>query len=173
MNFKLLVGFVFIFLLFSGSASSQSQEYSVKALYIEKFARFTDWGNGTNNEYFTISVLGESPFNGELEKTTKKTKIKNKLVKIEYIKRIEDIKDCQLLFICASEKKRLADILKNIEHRNILTIADTPGFCKKGVHLNLFVDESQTIRYEVNPATLKRANLTIEMQLLSYGKIIN
>ncbi|MFN8361626.1 MAG: YfiR family protein [Candidatus Kapaibacterium sp.] len=151
---------------------AQSIEYSVKASFIEKFARFTDWSALPSDDYFVIDVLGESPFNGELETIAKKIKIKNRTVKINYIDNYQDIKNCQLLFISASEKNRISAIMKFIEHQNILAIADTPGFCKKGVHLNFYIDESETVKYEVNPAALKRSNLTVEMQLLSYGKIV-
>ncbi len=151
---------------------AQSIEYSVKASFIEKFARFTDWNALTSEDYFVIDVLGESPFNGELEKIAKKIKIKNRTVKINYIDNYQDIKNCQLLFICASERNRISEIMKFIEHQNILTIADTPGFCKKGVHLNFYIDESETIKYEVNPIAFKKSNLSVEMQLLSFGKIV-
>jgi len=152
---------------------AQSIEYSVKASFIEKFARFTDWSSLPSEEYFVIDVLGDSPFNGELEKIAKKVKIKNRTIRINYIDTYQEIKNCQLLFICASEKNRITDIMKFIEHQNILAIADSPGFCKKGVHLNFYIDESETIKYEVNPGALKKSNLTIEMQLLSFGKIVN
>ena len=151
---------------------AQSIEYSVKASFIEKFARFTDWNAMANDEYFVIDVLGESPFNGELEKIAKKVKIKNRTVRINYIDTYQEIKNCHVVFICGSEKNRITDIMKFIEHQNILTIADTPGFCKKGVHLNFYIDESETIKYEVNPLAFKKSNLTVEMQLLSFGKIV-
>ena len=164
---------VVLFTLFLLDAKSQSLEYTVKALYIEKFARFTDWKNSIKGEYFTIAILGESPFKGELEKLAKKSiKIKNKPIKIVYIKNTSEAENCQLVFICASEKKNLTEIIKQLEKFNILVISDSPGFCKKGVHFNLYLDESE-VRYEVNPSAIKKSNLEVEMQLLNLGKIIN
>jgi hypothetical protein len=161
-----------VFLLLALQMRAQSVEYSVKALYIEKFARFTDWKNDGGGECFVIDVLGVSPFNGELEKLTQKLKIKNKPVKINYISNYLDIKDCHLLYISASEKNRLPAIIKHIETMEILTIADTPGFCKKGVHVNLYIDDEGAIRYEINPTALKKAGISVEMQLLNYGDVI-
>jgi hypothetical protein len=66
----------------------------------------------------------------------------------------------------------LDDILKLTGSLNILTISDTTGYCKKGVHINFYIDESGTIKYEINITALKKANLVVDMQLLSNGKII-
>lgn len=167
---------IFIFLailLFAEYSKAQSVEYSVKALCFEKFARLTDWNNELSQDYFVIDVLGKSPFGGELENLEKNIKIKNKPVKVNYIKNYTEIKDCQLLFICASEKNRLLEIIKQVEFLNILILSDTPGFCKKGVHINFYVDDYETIKYEINPAALKRANITVDIQLINYGEIIN
>ncbi len=179
LNIMKLMNIKFLFLLIgsmvvaAASLKSQSVEYAVKAMYIEKFARFTDWNTSLSGEHFVIAVLGESPFTGELEKVASKTKIKNKSVQIIYAKKLEEAKDCNLLFVCSSEKSRLTNILHRFENTNILIIADSPGFCKKGVHLNFYLDEAETIKFEVNPTALRRANLTIEMQLLNFGRIIN
>lgn len=156
-----------------GNSLAQSIEYSVKALYVEKIARYTEWKIDITGDYFVIDILGKSPFNGELENMAKKVKIKNKTIKINYLTNYLDIKDCQLLFICASEKSKLSTIIKHIETLNILTVADTPGFCKKGVHVNFYIDDTETLKYEINPNALKRANITVDIQLINYGEIIN
>lgn len=171
-SIKSLVIFI-VLIMFAEYSKAQSIEYSVKALYIEKFARFTDWKTDLSGEYFVIDVLGESPFEGELEKLAQKIKIKNKPVKINYINDYKEIKECQLLFICASEKSKLPEIIKHIETLNILTIADTPGFCKKGIQVNFYIDNSETIKYEINPTALTKANIIVDIQLLNYGEIIN
>jgi hypothetical protein len=173
MNFKKKLLILLLLMIFSNFLKSQSVEYSVKALYIEKFARFTDWENDFGGENFVITILGDSPFNGELEKLAKKTKIKNKPIKIIYIKNLEEIKDCNLLFICSSERNNISDIIKQMENISTLIVADIPDSCKKGVHLSFYIDDTGTIHYEVNPKSLKKAKLTVDMQLLSFGKIIN
>ena len=46
-------------------AKSQSVEYLVKASFIEKFARFTEWAPNSIGDSFVIGVLGDSPFSTE------------------------------------------------------------------------------------------------------------
>ncbi len=171
-NIKIIIFIAIIGLSIQMYLQAQSIEYSIKASFIEKFARFTDWGE-LNSDSFVIAVLGENPFNGELERLAKKVKIKNKPVKILYIKNYTESFNSNILFISASEKNKIREITKYVEQFRILTVSDTPGFCSKGVHLNFYLDDSETIKYEVNPTAIKKSKLIVEMQLLSYGTIIS
>jgi hypothetical protein len=172
MALKKYILFLLINLQFVIFLNAQYNEYSIKASFIEKFARFTDWQSEPEGKYFVIDILGESPFKGELEKMAEKVNLKNKPIKINYIRNYKEAIDCKVLFICSSEKNRLTEIIGFTNPLNILTISDTPGFCKKGVHFNFYIDESQTIKYEVNHVKIKETKLLVDMQLLKFGKII-
>ena len=46
-------------------SQSESQEYALKAAFIEKLCRFIDWSNddsGADSSQFVIAVLGKNPF---------------------------------------------------------------------------------------------------------------
>jgi len=172
MALKKYILFLFVNFQFILFLNAQSIEYAIKASFIEKFARFTDWQTPIEGDYFGIDVLGESPFNGELEKMAQNVKLKNKQIKINYIHKYTEAVGCQVLFICASEKNRLPQILNFVNNKNILTISDTSGFCKKGVHFNLYVSDAQTIKYEINYTMIKTSNLIVDMHVLNLGKII-
>lgn len=165
---------IIIILLFSFSlhSHSQSREYYVKATLIGKFANYTEWNTKLINN-FEICILGDSPFKGEFERIFNKTGIKNKPVKIQYISDYQTKKDCQILFICSSEKKHLNEIISIYNDGNVLLISDTPGFCEKGVHINFYYKQNETLHFEINMPALAKTNLKTDMQLLSIGKIIN
>jgi hypothetical protein len=76
MTVKKLIYIVFIFLHSAYLLNAQSVEYAIKASFIEKFARFTDWQTPIKSEYFTINILGKSPFKGEMEKIAQKLELK-------------------------------------------------------------------------------------------------
>jgi len=152
---------------------SQSVEYSVKASIIQKIARFTEWETGAIGEYFVIGILGTSPFDGEFERLAAKDRIKNKPVRIIYIKDYHDSRDCQVLFICRSEKDDVKEIVRYLRNSNTLLVSDTPGFSEIGVHFNFYIKENETIHFEVNPKALSGAKLRTDMLLLSLGKIVN
>jgi hypothetical protein len=172
MRLKKLILLLFIFLLSNDFLTAQSIEYMIKASFIEKFARLTDWQANIPGNYFVIGIVGESPFNGELERLAKNINIKNKPIRIDYISNYSGIVDCQVLFICKSKKNNLSEILKITDRYDILTISDTPGFCKRGVHINFYLDDSESVKYEINHEKLKKTNMVVDMQVLKFGKII-
>jgi hypothetical protein len=172
MALKKIILLLFIKLQFINFLNAQSIEYTLKASFIEKFARFTVWPTPVQANYFVINVLGKSPFKGELEKMVQTFKIKDKPIKIVYIRNYNEAGSNEVLFICASEKSKIPEIVKYSNSKNILTISDTPGFCKRGVHFNFYIDGSQTIKYEVNHTSIKESNLVVDMQILNFGRII-
>ena len=160
-------------LMICSNAKSQSVEYFVKASFIEKFARFTEWQPNSINESFVIGVLGENPFYNELEKLSKKTKIKDKPVTVKYFQNLSEVQKCQVLFISSSEKNNITEIIKTLSKMNVLLIGDSPGYAEKGVHFNFYYKKNETLHFEINMKSLVNANLKTDIQLLSLGKIIN
>lgn len=153
-------------------------EYTVKAVFLERFTRFIEWPEETRiddpAEPFIIAVIGKNPFGKTLEKLYTEQKIKNKPVKITYLSDPDEIDhcNCHILFISSDKRKDLDIILKHTKNRPILTIADTEGFAANGVFINLyFVDN--TIRFEINDAAVADSLLEVSHMLLKQAKIIN
>lgn len=160
------------FLFFVSGIQAQTNEYLIKAGFIEKFANFTDWPNH-NAEYFEIAILGESPFNKELESLYGERYIKEKPVNIRYINALNQINNCNVLFICKSESSQLTSILNYTHAKPILTISETNGFAKKGVHINFYETRQGTIHFEINAKKVKTSGLSIDALLLDYANIVN
>jgi hypothetical protein len=153
----------------------QVRESLVKAGYIEKFTHFFQWPEtraGDNpQDVFNIAVIGENTFGEDLADIFNKTSVKDKPVMITTISSVEQIKDCNILFISASEKNNLDEILNYTNGKPILTISDTKGFGKNGVIINMF-REGDYIRYEINRTSLEKSGLIINSMLLNYAVII-
>lgn len=159
----------------SVSAAAQPSEYLLKAAFLEKFARFTDWPKhhfDNTNEPFVISVIGKNPFQDSLEKLYAKGRIKNRAVKIRYIKKEDQIPGSHILFICKSEKKKLTRLIKFTKDYPILIISDTKGFAQEGSHINLYIRANGTLHFEINPEASRNAGLKIQVILLEIAKII-
>ncbi|MFH2091703.1 MAG: YfiR family protein [Pseudomonadota bacterium] len=148
----------------------------LKAAFLEKFARFTDWPDQTfasdPDSPFIISVIGKSPFQGSLEEIYEKAQIKSRPVKIRYITEESQISGSHMLFICKSEKNSLGRIIESIKDQPVLIISDTKGFAEKGSHINLYITTSGTLHFEINPTAAKQAGLTIQIVLLEIAKIV-
>lgn len=148
----------------------QGDEYLVKAAYIEKFARFTEWPKWALEEKFVIAVIGKDPFNGALKEIWKKEKINGLPVEVKYISGISDLDRCNILFISRERNVSLNQILSHIGNKPILTVSDSKDFCEKGVHFNFYFTAKGTIHFEVNPVKIKKSGLNSDLYLLEFGK---
>lgn len=168
---------VFLIVLFLPAFShAQEMEYLLKAGFLEKFARFTDWPEGSDSaradQPFTITVIGESPFQGSLEKLYTTEKIKARPVKIGYISTPAEIDSPHVLFVAGSEKNNLDAILKATRGKPILVVGDTKGFAERGCHINFYITSKGTLHFEINLAKVKESGLHMQLVLLEIAKII-
>lgn len=166
----LLILFVSSFPLFA-----QESEYEVKAHFLSRFAYFIDWPQTSSVQDsarpFVIAVYGKEPFNGLLEKIYENQTIKGKAVKIIYTANITEISKCDMLFISSADNNDLKKILEKTADKPIVTIADTPGYAKAGVLINLF-KEKDKIRFEINFNAIKNTGLTFNYKLLQLARIV-
>lgn len=180
----------------AGAQSAFLHEYRIKAAFLYEFANFIDgWKFQQEDDKgdrkgvkadrpIMVGVIGKSPFE-EAFTSLKDKKVLDRKVVVKYFKGlsqlnatdkkvklhpdIEDIKKCDLIFICSSEKQYIADILGPIRNQRILTVGDTEGFLEKGVIVN-FVIERRKVRFEINTAGAYRAKLRIRSKLLRLAK---
>ena len=120
---------------------AESQEYMLKATFIEKFIQFTEWPEESikdNTKPFIIGVIGENPFEDTLDMMFRKEKIKGKKVEIRYLERLDQIQGCRLLFVSSKTEYDLSDILSVSNGSPILTVSEIPGFSEKGGHINFY-----------------------------------
>ncbi|MCF7918550.1 MAG: YfiR family protein [Candidatus Cloacimonetes bacterium] len=155
---------------------AQYSEYELKAVYLEKFTHFIEYPKLTTvadtSKPFIIGVIGKNPFADILDNYYKTYKIKNRKVEIKYYSRLSQITGCNLLFIAASEKERLREILSLIKDKPILTVSDSEGFSQAGVHINLYLKDNK-LHYELNEGALIKSGFSVWAQLLNSAKIIN
>ncbi len=113
--------------------------------------------------------MGEDPFGESFKEVEGKLiKSKKKRLVIKRFGRFKsrlDLTECDLLFVCASEKKVLHKILAKVRGKPILTVGDTAGFLEAGMMINL-VKVGNKIRWEINRGPAKQGGLKISSQLL-------
>ena len=155
-------------------SQSESQEYALKAAFIEKLCRFIDWPDihsGTDSSQFVISVLGKNPFGDFLEKLATSQRIKGRTVKVVYHSNVSEIKGCNVIFIPSTEKSRLKQIIEYTKSQPVLLVADTEGFAKQGVHIN-FYQSGETLRFEINQDAALGSGLRIGSRVLKHARIV-
>lgn len=158
----------------AGVANQEPQpEYALKARFLLQFPEFVVWppeaGLGDATKPFVVVVLGTSPFERHLDETLGSHKVKGHPVKLVYSKDPGALDGCHMAFICASERGRLKEIMTRIGHRPVLTVGDTEGFTRKGVMINLSIEE-ELPRFEINLGAARWNSLGMSAQLLALAR---
>lgn len=154
--------------------SGVSTEYQIKAAFLFHFAQFVEWppASFTNADaQFRIGVLGENPFGGALDEIVKGETISNRKITVQYSRRAEDLKDCQIVFVSKTEKTPLSRILTELDGKNLLTVGESDGFVRRGGVINFYLEDDK-VHFEINPDAADRENLKISSQLFRLGKIV-
>jgi hypothetical protein len=174
-------GLILFILLWAGSfplraqaQTSISKEYQIKAVFLFNFAQFVSWPEkvfASPNEPFCIGVLGDDPFGSFLDETVKGEKVESHPLIIRRYQRVEDVKNCQILFISRSEMDQIEHIFAQLKDKSILTVGDAEGFIQKGGILR-FASKENKIHLRINPKAAKRVNLSISSKVLRLAEIV-
>ena len=150
--------------------------YQHKALYLFNFAKYTEWPKqafADDNAPFVLGILGKDPFHADIDIIKGKT-IKGRKLVVRYFDFMQEVTNCHLLFICASETNNLTQILQTVEHLSILTISEADGFIEHSGMINLVAEQktagSQVVAFEINQAAAEKANLRLDTQLLKLAR---
>lgn len=158
----------------SGSAP-KFNEYEVKAAFVLNFLQFIEWPAGTSTNSGTplvIGILGENPFGAALDETIKDETVQGRPLKIKRARQASDLRDCQLVFVCRSEKNHLKDVLAALQGSGALTVSDIEQFSQHGGMIGL-VNESGRIRFEINQESAEQGNVKISSKLLRLARPMN
>lgn len=169
----LLIFFIPPFLLGEDAGSDISSEYYIKAAYIYNFAKFMTWPEDKFEDPgtpFRFCILGESPF-GDATKTIEGKKVGKRKFIISHHKDVSQVKSCQILYICSSEKKKVRAILKKLEGAPCLTVSDIEGFARNGGMVN-FIYEKKKIYFEINVENISASNLKVSSRLLRIARVV-
>jgi len=159
------------------SDSSDSSEYLIKAGFIYNFAKFVEWPAAAfaqPDSPIVIGILGTDPFGNLIDRIVENKKIGARGFVVKRLKwgtDLKDLKECKILFVGASEKAHLDDLVQIVKSLPILTVGETPGFAERGGVIR-FILEDNRVRFEINVEAAHQADLTISSRLLTLARII-
>jgi hypothetical protein len=145
----------------------QLSESQVKAAYLFNFAKFVEWpasafpGAGAP---LVIGFIGKGPY-GEARDALAGRMAKGRKVQVRQFTRVDEVAGCQILFIAASERGRLKEILRALPANGILTVSDISHFCRSGGMIAL-VSRGERVQFEVHIGNAERAGLKLSSQML-------
>ena len=155
--------------------NAPSLEHQVQAACLVKFTSFIEWPatptNAATNETFKIGILGSDPFGSYFDEAVKTETVKGRPVQLKRGREIAELEDCPVIYFGASESKRLAELLRQLEKKPVLTVAGEPESARRGVMIN-FVKKDGKVRFEFNLAAAERAGLRFSAKLKQVGTIV-
>ncbi len=164
-----------LLLVVAGSGVVQAQsnsEYQIKAAYLYNFAKFVEWPSGAfsgPSDPFRICILGDSPFDPNIERALAGRKIQNHPVHVIYPDSTAQSRKCHVLFLSPSESGHMKAIVSDLRSSAVLTVAENPGFISAGGMIRFFLEED-SVRFEMNSLPASQAGLKISSKLLVLGK---
>ena len=149
-------------------------EYQVKAAYLFNFLKFVEYPNESFIDPLApivIGVIGDDPFGNALPQVVIGKTVQGRDLVIHVYRIGEDLRGAHILFISASERKRLPMILSSLRGSSVLTVADTEGFLEAGGMIQ-FLSENDRVRFAINVDATSRAKLKMSSKLLSLARAV-
>jgi hypothetical protein len=154
-------------------ADEPSREYQIKAAFIYNFVQFVEWPASafeSDASPITIAILGSNPFGDELERVVQGKTVNGRSLAVRYFSRIEEVNQCQVLFVDSSDQSFLAALHDKLKDKNVLSIGEAEQFLWTGGVIR-FYSEDNKVRFEVNQEAAEQARLKISSKLLRLSKI--
>lgn len=160
-------------LLLAGPAAAERDPLETKADMLFNIVKFVKWpaNAAAPRGEMTFAILGDDDLASVIASTFSTRSIGGRQVFVRCIRRIEDARDCQVLYVAASETTRVSQVIETLSGKCILTTSDVPGFAAGGGMVN-FVQENERVRFEINPGSAEKARLKISAKLLALARIV-
>jgi len=158
-----------LWVVMAGSASAEDKnihEDEVKAAFVYNFAKFVEWPADKLNEHVKLCILGDSPFGFSALKAIDGRRIaQDKQLVTKLLNAADELTGCHIVFIAASERNKMAQLLKSAHQQHALTVSDMKGFAEAGGAIGL-VKTDEKIRFEINLLGAKESGVLISSRLL-------
>jgi hypothetical protein len=142
-------------------------EYQVKAAFLINFAKFVEWPAG--HREFVIGIVGDDPFGQTLDQMARSSNVNGSRLTVRRLKWNDNLRDCQLLFISSSERKRHSQIIQSVRDAGVLTIGETAQFNESGGIIRFFLVDNK-VRFQINLVAADQAGLRLSSKLLALSK---
>jgi len=142
-------------------------EYRVKAAYIYNFAKYVDWPIVDSKE-FRVCTAGRDDLGGALSALDRRM-AQGREIQVRQNVSMDQLKDCQIIFVGEKDSKLLTSVVRQLLGAPVLIVSDNQQSAEAGAHITLASAEDR-VEFDVNLATLQRANLKASSQMLKLAR---
>jgi len=151
-----------------------SEEAALKAAFIIDLLGQVEWPADTvANQITVISVVGQSPLTGELQKLAQQKTAAGRKIEVHVVSAKDNFTRSKIVVIATQELTELAAVLKALKGLPVLTVSDGDGFAGFGVMVDFLKkapDDKSKLSFAVNKMVLKEAGLKISENLIKQAK---
>lgn len=161
--------------LVSAPAAEVRPASDVKAVLLYNFTQFVDWpatAFANPEAPLVIGVIGRDPYGPTLDELVHGEKVGRHPLQVVRIRDAGAAEQVHVLYISASERSRVADILEKLQGKPVLTVADFDGFLHAGGIARFYRNAENKIRVRINLPAARAANLTFSAKLLRVVEIV-
>lgn len=161
---RLLIGLLALAAGARGAPSTQPAptEGELKAAFVYNFIALAPWE--ATVEKVELCIVGETRWLRDLERLSGRTFGANRVVATKKTT-ADRLSTCNAVFISPDQSAQLDVLLKSLKRRKTLTTGDSPEFARRGVMLNLIIQDDR-VRFEANAGSATEAGLPISSRLL-------
>jgi hypothetical protein len=173
-GFAIVLGALLLVAAAPRAAAGSDVEHAVKAEFLERFTHFVRWpaaSFATAESPFVVCVVGTNPFGTYLADLIRKRRLQARRAELRSISSLAQLDGCHVVFIAASERRRITSILDHTGGKPILTVGDTVGFARAGVLINLYLEEGH-VRFAINIVAVKHSGLKVSSKLFKLARIV-
>jgi hypothetical protein len=150
-------------------------EYQVKAVFVYNLTHFVTWPQDafkTPDAPLVIGIFGPDPFNASLDQVLQGESYGSHPIVVKRLASLAELAEntCHLLYIAAAELSDWSRIRETLRSAPVLTVADTPTFCRQSGLVSLLTDKGR-IKVEINLAEARLRNFKFSSKLLKVAAI--
>jgi hypothetical protein len=138
-------------------------ENQAKAAFVFNVVRYVNWPP-PDSDTVLIGVLGKGSLAGEWQSISGKS-LNGKKIKVFKSNDIDEMFECQIVFIEETNHQKLSRILLLLKNYPILSIGDSPVFINSGGMLYVYLTNNR-ISFTVNLTQSRVVGLNISSNLL-------
>lgn len=157
------------------AGADQVDEYELKAAFLYNFAKFVRWPEderASSGAPIRVCTLGGSDLADVIVRVMEGKEVDGHPLAVERIDGLGDARRCNILFVARDSEVSGAAVAGAVRGSSTLTVGESEGFAREGGMVN-FVREDKKIRFEINQAAARKADLRISSKLLRLAKLVD
>jgi hypothetical protein len=139
---------------------------------IAKFIRWPEAAFAKGNGDFVFTILGQDSLAEALAADMSTRTLATRPVFVRVVGRPQDVLGSQIVYVAASARGRLPEVLRLLHNGPVLTLADSPGFITDGGMVDFTRAADGRVRFEIHQERAEQAGLRVSAKLLAIARVV-